>query len=503
LKCHTPKPTTNRVNAQGDLVASDTNVFGNADINLNRASKLGILLAVTGKEIVGLPFSYTILGADTSLTSKVKQNIEFSPTDYIRFDFSDQVKYEGSFTDSITTLAGSPVNVEFPLGRTDTITVTPTVLLKNEFHNKYVHSENNRFEVEAGTFSAEIPGVPLLPFEISIPWICSKEVCALGVCVDVPYFCKKDVGPYTTPSFDIGPFGPAYKASPSYDPEVTVVDQTFELGGFEEKPLPSFALDPQVKPYPVPLPAEQDPYEVNEGSTIVLDGSQSYDLDGDPIRLYWDLDNDGVFETEGSTPSYLGTEGPGVYTIWLMANDPYGYQVAETTVTVYNVAPTASIVSMTQPNPQFILPIVHELAFDGNFTDPGWLDSHTSTWNFGDGTLVLGTLTEENDYPNATGTTTAEHIYSDPGTYIVTLTVTDDDDGVGTDTMPVTVVDAKTANQELSDYIQGLDDGNFKNNADQRKNAFANMLMAIDAMLDEEAYQGARGISRCNTGLAK
>jgi hypothetical protein len=208
-----PKPTTNRVNAQGDLVASDTNVFGNADINLNRASKLGILLAVTGKEIVGLPFSYTILGADTSLTSKVKQNIEFSPTDYIRFDFSDQVKYEGSFTDSITTLAGSPVNVEFPLGRTDTITVTPTVLLKNEFHNKYVHSENNRFEVEAGTFSAEIPGVPLLPFEISIPWICSKEVCALGVCVDVPYFCKKDVGPYTTPSFDIGPFGPAYKAS--------------------------------------------------------------------------------------------------------------------------------------------------------------------------------------------------------------------------------------------------------------------------------------------------
>jgi hypothetical protein len=605
-----PKPTTNGVNAQGDFVASDTNVFGNAEIDLNHASKYGKALDVDTGDIGGFEFSYKILDADISLISKVKQYLEFSPTDYIRFDFSDQVKYGGSVTNSITTLAASPVDVEFPPDRTDPITVTPTVLLKNEFHNKYVHSENNIFKVEAGTFSSEIPGVPLLSQEYSIPdlfgdweWVCTEEVCwnpcwpwgDCRRCDCVLGYWKPEmisVGPYTTPSFDIGPFGPAYTANPSYDPEVTVVDQTFELGGFEEIPLPSFALDPQVKPYPVPIPAGRDPYEVNEGSTIVLDGSESYDLDGDPIRLYWDLDNDGVFETEGSTPSYLGTEGPGVYTIRLMANDPYGYQVAETTVTVHNVAPTvdagsdqtvnegdtvsisgsftdpgwldthtatiewgdgtevesgtlteeneypdstgtvtgnhaygdngvytvtltvtdddggvgtdtltvtvnnvaptASIDSMTQPNPQFILPIVHELAFDGSFTDPGWLDTHTVTWNFGDGTVEEpGTLTEENEEPDATGTTTVEHIYSDPGTYTVTLTVTDDDGGVGTDTMPVTVVDAKTANQDLNDYIQGLDDDDFKNNADQRKNALANMLMAIDAMLDKEAYQGA------------
>lgn len=73
----------------------------------------------------------------------------------------------------------------------------------------------------------------------------------------------------------------------------------------------------------------------------------------------------------------------------------------------------------------------------------------------------------------------------------MTLTVTDDDGGVGTDTMPVTVVDAKDANQDLNDYIQDLDDEDFKNNADQRKNALANMLMAIGGMLAEEAYQGA------------
>ena len=598
-----PKPTTNGVNAHGNLVASDTNVFGNAEIDLNHASKYGKVLDVDTGDIGGFEFLYKILDADVSLISKVKQNLKFSPTNYIRFDFSAPVKYEGSDTNSITTLAGSPVNVEFPPGRTDPITVTPTVLLKNEFHNKYVHSDNNIFKVEAGTFSSEIPGVPLLPCEISIPWICygcwEIEVCdpfgILGCwseefCGDYP--CIKDVGPYTTPSFDIGPFGPTYTTSPSYDLGVTVVDQTFELGGFEAIPLPRFALDPQVKPYPVPVPAGRDPYEVNEGSTIVLDGSESYDLDGDPIRLYWDLDNDGVFETEGATPSYLGTEGPGVYTIRLMANDPYGYQVAETTVTVHNVAPTvdagsdqtvnegdtvsisgsftdpgwldthtatigwgdgtevesgtlteeneypdstgtvtgshaygddgvytvtltvtdddggvgidtltvtvnnvaptASIDSMTQPNPQFILPIVHELSFDGSFTDPGWLDTHTSTWNFGDGTVVVpGTLTEENEEPDATGTTTAEHIYSEPGTYTVTLTVTDDEDGVGTDTMQVTVVDDRGALNDINGYIQSLPDTSFKGKPSQRKKAFNNMFTAIDDMLVDMEYQGA------------
>jgi len=241
-----------------------------------------------------------------------------------------------------------------------------------------------------------------------------------------------------------------------------------------------------------------------EGDTVSISGSFTDPgwLDTHTATIEWGDGTEvesGTLTEENEYPYSTGTVtgnhaygDNGVYTVTLTVTDDDGGVGTDTlTVTVNNVAPTASIDSMTQPNPQFILPIVHELAFDGSFTDPGWLDTHTSTWNFGDGTLVPGTLTEENEEPDATGTTTAEHIYSDPGTYTVTLTVTDDDGAVGTDTMLVTVVDAKTANQELNDYIQGLDDDDFKNNADQRKNAFANMLMAIDAMLDKEAYQGA------------
>ena len=703
-----PKPETEGVNQNGNLVARDTNTFGNANINLNKATKYGKLLAIEIGNISGFELTEKTLDADIFLKSKIKQDLEFSPENYIRFDFSSPVIYNGAETNSITTLVritGSvatpiePLNIEFPPNKTDSIKVIPTVIFHNTFHNKYVHKDNNIFSVEAGTYLVKIPGVTLLSRTYSIPnifdthWVCTDETCWGDRCIcDWGYFefGSIDVGPYTTPSYNAGPVGPAYKTTPSYDVSKKVVDQTFELGGFNNIELPSFDLDPQVKPTPVIIPKGQDPYSVDEGSNIVLDGSESYDSDGDPIRLFWDLDNDGVFEIRGSKVNYLGSDD-GNYTVNLMANDPYGFATAETnvivenvipvvdagsdqtadegdlveisstfsdagwldthnatidwgdetevqsgtlieengypnstgtvtgnhtygdngvytvtvtvtdddngvgtdtltitvenvipvvdagenqianegdlveisstfsdagwldthmanidwgdetevqsgtlieengypnstgtvtgnhtygdngvytvtvtvtdddngvgtdnlTITVNNVAPTVNIISMAQPNPQFILPIVHELIFDGNFTDPGWLDTHSVTWNFGDGTVMQDAVIEENEYPYATGNTTVKHIYSEPGTYVVTLNITDDDNGVGTDTMSVIVVDAKGANQDLSNYIQGLDDNDFKKNANQRKKALANMLKTVDYLLNKKVYQGA------------
>jgi len=81
-----------------------------------------------------------------------------------------------------------------------------------------------------------------------------------------------------------------------------------------------------------------------------------------------------------------------------------------------------------------------EVHLDGSYTDPGALDTHSVLWDFGDGATAAGTLTPD-------------HIYSIDGTYVATLTVTDDDGGVGVDTLQVVVRPEPTQTVVL--YLRG------------------------------------------------
>ncbi len=98
-------------------------------------------------------------------------------------------------------------------------------------------------------------------------------------------------------------------------------------------------------------------------------------------------------------------------------------------------------------------------------------------WNFGDGEVATGII--------------QEHAYSVLGTYTVVLTVTDDDDGTGTYSIPISIVDAEWATLQINAYIQDLPSDFFKKPADQRKNALDNKFKAIDEMFSTENYQGA------------
>lgn len=57
------------------------------------------------------------------------------------------------------------------------------------------------------------------------------------------------------------------------------------------------------------------------------------------------------------------------------------------------------------------------------FTDPGTLDTHTAIFAWGDGTSSAATVTETSGSGSASGT----HVYSTPGVYTLTSTVTDND----------------------------------------------------------------------------
>jgi hypothetical protein len=211
----------------------------------------------------------------------------------------------------------------------------------------------------------------------------------------------------------------------------------------------------------------------------------------------WDLDNDDEFDDAyGPTATYIASDGPSTNIVRMKyrhSNSTQDFTTVETIVNVYNVPPTASITSIVQPNPYFILPLVHTLNFTGNFTDPGWEDTHESSWDFGDGTVTPGTLVEENEYPDSTGITQALHSYSKPGRYTVVLTVTDDDGGSVNATASVNVITAEDAARFVNDFIQNCSDADFKRNVNQRKNVLSQKFIGIIKLIEKGAYQGAIG----------
>jgi hypothetical protein len=124
----------------------------------------------------------------------------------------------------------------------------------------------------------------------------------------------------------------------------------------------------------------------------------------------------------------------GTYTVTVTVTDNQGASDTETaTVTVNNVAPTVGNITVT-PSPAHINEAVSASA---SFTDPGVLDTHTATLNWGDGSPEeTGTVTES----NGSGSVTDSHTYTNFGTYTITLTVKDKDNATGNNTTTITVV---------------------------------------------------------------
>ena len=94
-----------------------------------------------------------------------------------------------------------------------------------------------------------------------------------------------------------------------------------------------------------PVADANGPYDGDEGSPIVLDGSNSYDPDGDTFQYRWDLDNDGTWDTVWSSSPYMEHTWGDDYSgnVVLQVSDGEFTDADRAAITVNNVAPTVEL----------------------------------------------------------------------------------------------------------------------------------------------------------------
>ncbi|UCF08714.1 MAG: PKD domain-containing protein, partial [Thermoplasmata archaeon] len=145
----------------------------------------------------------------------------------------------------------------------------------------------------------------------------------------------------------------------------------------------------------------------HEGENIPFAASASYLGDESALTYEWNLDDGTVLSGSNANHAY---SDDGVYTVILTVRDIDGREdkvVME--ITIQNQAPSASM------NAPYQGEVGEPIQFKAKVSDAGD-DVLTIHWDFGDGNTALGTQ--------------VTYTYLNPGNYDVTLTVSDEDNGV-------------------------------------------------------------------------
>ena len=203
---------------------------------------------------------------------------------------------------------------------------------------------------------------------------------------------------------------------------------------YQSAPLDIATLNPDCT---MKLAFTNNNTSVPEGSTASASGDAPLRLASTTVSV------DATLGQVSSTPTgvwqwqYDAVEGPdptGQVTLTATASN------GETSNLVLNLD-IANLPPVVEAGPDSTAVVGQNISLIGSFTDPGVLDTHTATIDFGDGTGPMDAGMVEQP---GSGTFVADHVYTAPGTFTVNMCVMDDDptDNLGCDSRLVTVAAA-------------------------------------------------------------
>jgi len=219
------------------------------------------------------------------------------------------------------------------------------------------------------------------------------------------------------------------------------------------------SFDPYIPPNepstPSPSPSNPDINEkpianitmseigyINE--TVIIHGNKSYDPDGTITGYRWDYNNDGLFDTDWTKnpfTTYIFNK-TGNHTVKLQVKDKDGAKDTDIkTINIIKIEPE-KVRPIAENNGPYFSEICENITFNsnGSYDSDGNITSWH--WDFGDG--------------NSSNQSNPVHSYKKTGSYIVILTVEDNDGLINQDYTTANInkknITYKKSNESSDDY---------------------------------------------------
>lgn len=172
-----------------------------------------------------------------------------------------------------------------------------------------------------------------------------------------------------------------------------------------------------------PVAAAGNDQFVDVGAQASFDGGASTDADGVIVGYSWSF-GDGAPLGTGRTVTH-SYAGAGVYTVTLTVTDDRGATATDTTAVVVGQGGGGNQTPVADAGLPQTIALGAQASLDGRGSTDGDGTLASYAWDFGDGLTGSGAQ--------------VTHLYAAAGAFVVTLTVTDDDGAIDTDTTLVTV----------------------------------------------------------------